>query len=71
MTDQEKFIIQDLEELEKKYNDPNFLIVIHSLGGSILSGQAGLLADKVREFTKDVLIPSLKKNMENDQASKN
>lgn len=49
--------IRELIALAEVEGNPNVQIVMNVLVGSMLVGDDGLLAAKVQEFAKDVLMP--------------
>jgi len=61
MNDEISKKIQELIEIAKIENDSNSLIVLLALAGSRASGDDVLLAKKVQEFVKDVLLPNVQR----------
>lgn len=63
--------IQELIELAKLEGEPNVQIVLLALSGARHSEDDALLAVKVQEFIKDVLIPNIKSKQIAQVASQN
>ena len=63
--------INELTELCAMADERNAQIVLTTLSGSMHGMQDDLLAGKVQEFTKDVLIPNLEAAKRAQNAAKN
>lgn len=63
--------LEQLIELSKVENEVNVQIIIHSLLGAREMGCDGILAAKVQEYLKDVLIPMANRGIEEKKASLN
>lgn len=67
-------ITQKLDELitlAQIEGEPNVQIVLLGLSGARTIRDDGLLAEKVQEFIKDVLLPKAKRDKNSSQASLN
>ena len=62
----EELIIYAAEE-----HDNNLQIILHALRGARSSKMDGLLAAKIIEYTKDVLLPKIKELQSNKIANNN
>ena len=63
--------INELIKFTEEVNEPNSQIVLLALSGAIYAKLDELLANKMKEFIKDVLKPRIEAAIENDIASKN
>ncbi len=63
--------LQELVELAKIEQEPSVQIVLLTLLGARCGNLDGMLANKVQEYTKDVLIPKTMGDMNNQIASNN
>jgi hypothetical protein len=63
--------VDELQELAKMANEPNVQIVMLVLSASMNTMDDGLLAGKVQEFVKDVLLPRAMAGKEQQIASRN
>lgn len=63
--------IEQLIELAKLEDEPNVQIVLLALAAARETKDDGMLAGKVQEYVKDVLLPNAKAKRNNHIASQN
>lgn len=63
--------INSLIELAKLEDEPNVQIILLALSGARAANQDVMLAKKVQEYLKDVLMPMLEASRNNHIASQN
>lgn len=74
LDERSKIITQKIEELTKLAElegEPNVQIVMLALSGARQVFHDGLLAGKVQEFLRDVLMPEIKRGMNEKRAQQN
>lgn len=63
--------LREVFYLAKELEDPNVAIVISALCGARTAGDDGMLAQRVQDYVKDVLLPKAQAAKNNEIASKN